>query len=308
MTTDFSVNNSGSLHNCSAAEFCAYGLPLRQDPAASRKILLVGKDSYVGSHLKQYLGTENYTLDELNARDLVPDASMFRGWDTVVFLAAIVHQKETAENRELYYDVNRDLAIKTAEAAKEAGVRHFVIMSTMAVYGVETGVITKSTKAAPVTHYGSSKQQADEIIWARRDDSFMVTILRPPMVYGKGCHGNYQPLRSFVLTSPVFPDYENHRSMIFIGNLCAFMKEVIDLGKEGVFFPQDSEYVCTSELVRRIAAENGRHIVMTRAFNPLISLLQVSLIKKVFGSLTYEQTEPVSTYSFKEAIHLTEKQ
>ncbi|MBQ1321509.1 MAG: NAD-dependent epimerase/dehydratase family protein, partial [Solobacterium sp.] len=147
MTAGFSVNSSGPLHNCSAAEFCAYGLPLRQDPSASRKILLVGKDSYVGSHLKQYLGTENYTLDELNARDLVPDASIFRGWDTVVFLAAIVHQKETAENRELYYKVNRDLAVKTAAAAKAAGVRHFVIMSTMAVYGVETGMITKATKA-----------------------------------------------------------------------------------------------------------------------------------------------------------------
>ena len=101
---------------------------------------------------------------------------------------------------------------------------------------------------------------------------------------------------------------ENRRSMIFIGNLCAFMKEVIDLGKEGVFFPQDSEYVCTSELVRQIAAENGRHIVLTRAFNPLLRLFRVSLIKKVFGSLTYEQTEPVSTYSFKEAVHLTERQ
>ena len=96
--------------------------------------------------------------------------------------------------------------------------------------------------------------------------------------------------------------------MIFIGNLCAYMKEVIDLGKEGVFFPQDSEYVCTSELVRRIAAEHNRKIVMTRAFNPLIRMLPISLMKKVFGSLTYEQTEPVSTYSFKEAVHLTEKQ
>ena len=114
MTAGFSVNSSGPLHNCSAAEFCAYGLPLRQDPSASRKILLVGKDSYVGSHLKQYLGTENYTLDELNARDLVPDASMFRGWDTVVFLAAIVHQKETAENRELYYDVEQNRTVSTS--------------------------------------------------------------------------------------------------------------------------------------------------------------------------------------------------
>ncbi|MBR2595418.1 MAG: NAD-dependent epimerase/dehydratase family protein [Solobacterium sp.] len=307
MTAAFAVNSS-PLHNCSAAEFCTYGLPLRQDPAASRRILFVGKNSYIGSHLQQYLGEENYTLDELNARGLVPAASMFYGWDTVVFLAAIVHQKETAENRELYYAVNRDLAIKTAEAAKEAGVRHFIIMSTMSVYGVETGTITKATKAAPVTHYGSSKQQADEIIWAMRDDNFMVTILRPPMVYGKGCHGNYQLLRSFVLSSPVFPAYENRRSMIFIENLCTFMKEIIDLGREGVFFPQDSEYVCTSELVRHIAAENNHRIIMTRIFNPLIRLFRTAVIKKVFGSLTYEQTEPVSAYSFKEAIRLTERQ
>ena len=123
-----------------------------------------------------------------------------------------------------------------------------------------------------------------------------------------GCIGEHLPHSFSREIHQLIGDYDYQLREIERGDLCAFMKEVIDLGKEGVFFPQDSEYVCTSELVRQIAAENGRHIVLTRAFNPLLRLFRVSLIKKVFGSLTYEQTEPVSTYSFKEAVHLTERQ
>ena len=82
---------------------------------------------------------------------------------------------------------------------------------------------------------------------------------------------------------------------------------LIAVGDEA-YSPKEAVAYAEESGLAQIAAENGRHIVLTRAFNPLLRLFRVSLIKKVFGSLTYEQTEPVSTYSFKEAVHLTEKQ
>ena len=107
-------------------------------------------------------------------------------------MAGIAHIKETKENAELYYKVNRDLAIETAKKAKAQGVKQFVFLSTMSVYGMETGVITKETIPHPKNNYGKSKLQAEEKILSLSDEDFKVCIIRPPMVYGEGCKGNYQ--------------------------------------------------------------------------------------------------------------------
>lgn len=77
--------------------------------------------------------------------------------------------------------------------------------------------------------------------------------------------------------------------MIFIGNLCEFIKRVIDKEDSGLFFPQNKEYVRTSDMVRTVARQHSREIVMPRVFNIAIKVVSVNLIKKVFGSLTYEK-------------------
>ena len=225
-------------------------------------------------------------------------------------MAGIAHIKENATNRELYYKVNRDLSIAIASAVKAAGVRQFILLSSMSVYGKTTGCITKDTKPKPRTTYGKSKLEADRAInriAKESNGSFRFACLRPPMVYGKGCKGNYQALRNFALRSPIFPDYENHRSMLYIGNLCEFVKDCIDKERHGLFFPQNAEYVCTSEMVERIAAENGKKIRLSRMFNLGIKLLKkVNIVQKVFGDLVYEPVNLVSKFGFEESIKLTE--
>src|SRR5699024_11013117 len=91
-----------------------------------------------------------------------------------------------------------------------------------------------------------------------------------------------------------------------IGNLCEFVKRVIDNNASGLFFPQNKEYVCTSEMVRKIAATHNRKILMSITFNPIITIVPINLIKKVFGSLTYEKVDFVEKYNFYESIELTE--
>lgn len=127
------------------------------------------------------------------------------------------------------------------------------------------------------------------------------------MVYGKRCKGNYQILRSFALKSRIFPDYNNQRSMIYIGNLCVFVKRIIDKEDAGLFFPQDSEYINTTDMVKNIARINHKIIFTTKLFNPLIKNISINIFKKVFGSLIYEKTDVVSNYNFKDAIRLSEE-
>ena len=269
------------------------------------RVLIVGAGSYIGTSFAAYV-KDIFETETLDAIGLIPESSHFAGFDVVFFVAGITHQKETKENIKLCYSVNRDLAVAVAGKAKEAGVRQFILLSTMAVYGLTEEEIRKSTRPGPVTHYGKSKLQADVGIWDLRDQKFRVAILRPPMVYGNGCKGNYQLLRKLALATPVFPYTDNQRSMIYIGNLCIFVKEIIDGRCEGIFFPQNEEYVNTGFLVERIAVTNGKRLRKIRVFDPQIKRLHFNIMKKMFGSLTYEKEDIVHGYRLDDSLAMTE--
>lgn len=268
-----------------------------------KKILIIGAGSYIGESFETY-ARDRYDISTLDARGLIPDSWQFQGFDAVFYVVGIAHRKETRKNAHLYYEVNRDLAVETARAARNAGVRHFILMSTMAVYGLDEGRIEKQAKPHPVTHYGRSKLEADRAVWKLRGKDFKIAVLRPPMVYGKGCRGNYQALRRLALKTPVFPDVKNQRSMLYIGNLCEFLVNVIDGEKSGLFFPQNGEYVDTGCLVREIALAHGKK-VKVKGF-AWIGKLPVRAAKKAFGSLVYEHGDYIGTFGFKESIMQSE--
>ena len=267
------------------------------------------ENSYIGTHVRDYLlqTSDSYIVEVKNTMGWTPETSDFAGTDAVINVAGIAHIKETKENRNLFYEVNRDLAVNIARKAKEAGVRQYILLSTMSVYGKTEGHITKETPPAPTSAYARSKAEADEIIKELGDDSFLFACLRPPMVYGRGCRGNYQKLRKLCLKLPLFPKLDNARSMIYIGNLCEFVRDCIDNEKHGLFFPQNEEYVNTTRMAQLIASEHGKKIRLTRAFNPAIRHLPIGAAKKAFGTLTYEKTDTVGKYGFEESIKLTEE-
>ncbi len=277
-------------------------------PVRKKKILITGANSYIGEAVKEYLHShsEYYAVDVLDAVGLKPVPEMFIGYDTVFNVAGIAHAKESKENKHLYYEINKDLVVKIAFSAKKAGVGQFIILSSMSVYGILTGKIKKTTLPCPRTAYGRSKLEADEVIEGLSDERFKVAIIRPPIVYGNGCKGNYQILRSFTLKSPIFPQINNQRSMIYIGNLCEFVKRVIDSEAQGLFFPQNKEYVNTSEMVERVAVSNGKTIKTIKIFNIILKIIPLNIVKKVFGNLVYEKVDLVGKYSFDDSISLTE--
>lgn len=273
-----------------------------------KKILITGANSYIGENVKSYLLQEpdRFSVTVKDTINWKPVPADFIGYDVVFNVAGIAHIKETKKNRHLYYEVNRDLVIDIAKNAKMAGVKHFIALSTMSVYGLLEGYITKQTPVRPTDAYGESKAQADEEIRKLEDEGFKFACLRPPMVYGKGCKGNYQKLRSLVLRCPVFPDYPNQRSMLFIGNLCDFVKEVIDQEKAGLFFPQNAEYVNTSEMAKLIAESHGKKVMMTKIFNFVLKASQMDTLKRAFGNLCYEKQDTINRYSFENSITATE--
>lgn len=255
-----------------------------------KKILITGVSSYVGTSLEKWLAkypdkyyteTVDMRVDSWRKRD-------FSKFDVIFHVAGIAHIKETKENYDLYYKINRDLAYGTAKKAKAEGVRQFIFLSSMSVYGVENGVIDINTPLNPKSNYGKSKLQAEELIQALCDDAFKVAIIRPPIIYGNGCKGNYPRLAKFARDTPIFPNINNSRSMIYIDNLCEFVRLLIDDCNSGLFFPQNAEYVCTSDMVRQIAEIHGNNVKMTKIFNPILRLFKSSIVKKLFGDLVYD--------------------
>jgi UDP-glucose 4-epimerase len=220
-------------------------------------------------------------------------------------VAGIAHRKETKENAPLYYKVNRDLAAQAARLAKAAGVKQFVFLSTMSVYGMETGHITRQTQPAPKSHYGKSKLEAEELLAPLADASFTITVLRPPMVYGKDCKGNFQSVIKLVKTFPAFPKVNNQRSMIWIENLCAYVAYCIHHGLGGLHLPQDPEYMNTSEMAACIAKGLNKKLYTSRLLGLCVKILLPFLkpAQKAFGSLTYAQEQPpIQAVSGPEAV------
>ncbi|MEE0441480.1 MAG: NAD-dependent epimerase/dehydratase family protein [Thomasclavelia sp.] len=274
-----------------------------------KRILITGANSYIGTSFEKYIYEnypDEYQIDTLDMMDPNWKEYDFNGYDSIFHVAGIAHQKETRGNRDLYYKVNRDLAIEVALKAKNAKVNQFILMSSMSVYGLTQGYITKDSKACPNNAYGKSKLQADEMIYKMNSENFHVVILRPPMIYGSGCKGNYQILRNFVLKFHIFPGIKNQRSMIYVDNLSYFVKKIIDNNFNGIFFPQNKEYVSTDEIVYLIAKNNNIPLIIINIFNFFIKNISIKIFQKVFGNLIYEKVDLVEKYDFVESIKLTE--
>src|SRR5699024_574338 len=128
-----------------------------------KKILITGVNSYVGNRfaewVKQY--PEEYEVDKISVRGGRWKKMDFSDYDSILHVAGIAHRKETIENKKLYYLVNRDLTNGIALKAKKEGVKQFIFLSSMSVYGLIEGVIDNSTPLKPKSHYGKSKLQAE---------------------------------------------------------------------------------------------------------------------------------------------------
>lgn len=261
-----------------------------------KRILITGANSYIGTSFEKYIKENfpnDYVVDTVDMIDGSWREKDFSGYDSVFHVAGIAHQKETKGNAPSYYKVNRDLAIETAQKAKTEGVKQFIFLSSMSVYGMDTGVITKETVPNPKSNYGKSKLQAEEGGNILADDGFKVCIVRPPMVYGKNCKGNFQTVVKIVKKSPIFPRIKNERSMIYIDNLSSFIKMCVDQNLSGLYCPQNRDYVRTIDMARIIAAGLGKKLYFSFLLGLGVWVLRpfCGVAKKGFGTLIYKDTE-----------------
>lgn len=285
------------------------------------KVLIAGSGSYIGESFRvyceqHYLNIMCSTIDMIDGTWKKQD---FSGYDSVFHVAGIAHAdvgKVSEREQENYYKVNTELAIDCCRKAKREGVKQFVFMSSMIIYGGRE-FIDKTTVPAPDNFYGNSKWLADKGVRKLADETYHVAVLRPPMIYGKGSKGNYPALAKLARKLPVFPDVENKRSMLYIENLCEFAALLMLSGEGGVYFPQNREYAKTSDLAREIGRVAGRQVKVTKLLLPAVRVaLHVpgkigDLAGKAFGNNWYDQklsTFPFTyqLFGFKTSVERTE--
>ena len=306
------------------AGFSDYGhiKHFRIDKNESRRVLITGAHSYIGESFAQYVAKHypKITCDTISLRDSGWEEKKLGVYDAVFHVAGIAHAdvgKTSAEEQEAYYKVNTDLAIRTAKKAKKDGVKQFVYMSSMIIYGGQE-YIKEDTLPKPESFYGNSKWLGDKGVREEASEGFKVAVIRAPMIYGRGSRGNYRTLAKLAKKVPVFPRVKNRRSMLYIENLCEFVAQLVLSGEGGVYFPQNREYSNTSALVKGIRRISGKNIHLSRIMAPAVAIGNAvpgkisGLTKKAFGYSYYDQSLSVydgldyALVSLKQSIVRTE--
>ena len=257
------------------------------------KVLITGKNSYIGSSVKAYIEKQDSSIEitEISLRNIDLNSIDFSSYDVVFHVAGIAHISENKSLEKQYFLINRDLAIQVAERAKIQGVKKFIFTSSLAIYGKDNYFWNQNPieveEYSPTSAYGKSKLEADLYLQTLSSNQFKVYILRLPMVYGPNSKGNLPKLERLADKLFILPQLKNIRSVLHIDNLSKLCFALIkfDLSSR-VLLPQDNLYFSTSEFMT-LYRKNKNKVVIKSFLLALLVFLGSFLFKfinKVFGN------------------------
>lgn len=283
-----------------------------------KKIAIIGSDSFIAGKfinsyinkysLKLFARKPSSTINEI----LFPDfrdikSGDLEGVDVVINFAAIVHQPNV-KDKSIYIRVNKELPIHLATQSKKAGVKHFIQMSTIAVYG-RTDSINENTEENPVNFYGHSKLMADKALLLMEQDNFKISVVRAPMVYGGGlAPGNMQRLIKLALKGfPLpFKGINNKRDFIHVHNLVLALNSIINQEICKVILPTDKNPVSTEQvlsIIKMYSSKKVRLVPISAFLLYFIKNILPSMYEKLYGNLLVSCTLDDMHYKPRYTIH-----
>lgn len=264
-------------------------------------ILLTGASGFIGSYFLTHnsahtISPFSFQNDDINRFD-------FSNIDAVVHLAALVHQihKTTPATHE---QINTIRTLVLAKKAKDAGVKQFIFMSTVKVYGEESDTVyTETTPCDPQDDYGKSKLIAEQELQKLTDNNFTVSVIRTPIVYGSGVKANIKNLITLIQKMPLLPlkNTKNIRSMVYIGNLYALINQILEHRAEGIFLAADDTALSTSDFIRKIANALEKKLILLTIpfFEDSLKQFKPSIHQRLFGNLVVDNTQTKKRLKFQ---------
>lgn len=278
-----------------------------------KKALVTGASGFVGSALCAELDSQGIQVVravrkarsslDTEIGDIGPEVRAqvaLKGCDTVFHLAAVVHVMSPSNHPSLddYRLVNVAGTLAIAKQAAEAGVRHFVFVSSIKVLG-EEGHFSENSNASPLDPYGISKLEAERALMTlARECDMRITIVRPPLVYGPGVGANFLKLLQTVKKGIPLPFglANNQRSLVYVGNLIHALILCARANKtNSIYMVDDGNAVSTRELIQKMSEALGIAprlvpipVWMIKFCAQLIGRSHV--VQRVLGSLTVDST------------------
>jgi UDP-glucose 4-epimerase len=267
------------------------------------RILVTGADSFIGTNFRNY--SENQKIKEISLFENKPEEIDFSEFDVVLHLAAIVHQSKKIEEQE-YFLINRDLCIKVAEHAKRAGVKQFVFLSTVKVYGKYTpGSYPWNEDSAcyPEDAYGKSKYEAELALRNLDDSKFTVSVVRTPLVYGDGVKANLLKLIKLIKSCRMLPfgKIENRRNYTFVENLIGFIDRIIEKRVSGTFIAMDDKALSSTELIFLLSKYMNKKLLLFKLpaiFVKTGFIFLPELFNRIYGSFELDNTKTKKLLNF----------
>jgi nucleoside-diphosphate-sugar epimerase len=243
-------------------------------------ITLTGATGFIGRALLTDLRAHGYRVRVLLRRpvDRMPDAdsavigdlvrpmnlsSALEGAEVVIHSAAL-NEAMSGRPEDDYRAINTDATVALANAARRAGVRRFIFLSSVrAQTGPSAvGVVDENLPPAPTDAYGRSKLAAEEglanvgIEWA---------ALRSVLVYGPGVGGNMATLLRIARSHwplPI-PHSLGRRSLLAVENLAEAVRTMISTDQpiRRAFLVADDGALDIAEIIAHLRAGYGRRAV-----------------------------------------------
>ena len=280
-------------------------------------ILVTGANGFIGSTLVEYLINKKVNVTTLIRNKAVKHAESdslhntkvddllnlqnkssicykkveknLTNQDVVVHAAARVHVMNENDKNPLdsFLQMNCKATLALAELAAASGVKRFIFISTINVYGSssQTGKPLKfDSKASPATPYAISKYEAEKGLMDIAIKTGMeVVIIRSPLVYGAGVPANFQSLLKLVKKQwplPFGSITENRRSFIGLDNLVdlIYVCSTNEKAANQIFLASDHNDLSCRELFETISLAFGYRVKLLP-----VPLIIFSILGKVTG-------------------------
>jgi len=284
-------------------------------------VLVTGANGFVGRCLVQMLETQGYVVrravrtgavleNEIAVGSIGPTTNWetaVAGVDAVVHLAARVHHPNEEHAEELYRQINAEGTLQLARTASHANVRRFIFLSSILVNGSCTdqrGPFSENDRFLPRGVYGQSKAAAELSLQELAGNSQMsVSIVRPPLVYGREAGANFRQLAAAIKMGVPLPFglLNNRRAFIGVQNLASFISRLIDFEQRiacKTYLVADAEQISLAAFIRRMGHAMNRPAILLpvpiRLLDFAVRTFRPTLRDSLIGSLEIDTSSALS--------------